>query len=74
MMPELDPFTRILLTIMIIIFGVFVVLCLYQWFVDFTRELQYINAEIRRTHGSEKRYWISQRKKLWLSIFPFIKR
>lgn len=71
---ELDPFTRILLTITVIIFGVFVFLCLYQWFFEFTSELRYLNAEIKRTQGKEKRYWICQRRKLWLSIIPFIKR
>lgn len=73
MIIELDPFSQVLLTIMLITFGVFVLLCVWQWFLDFRQELHYLNSEIRRTHGAEQRYWIEKRKKLWLSILPFIK-
>jgi len=71
---QLDPFTRIILTMGIIILGVVLALALAQWFLDFSKELRYINGEIKRTHGSERRYWMKERRKLWLSIFPFIKR
>ena len=40
---------------------------------DFSRELKYINCEIQRTDGSERRYWIRQRRRLWLSLIPFVK-
>ena len=39
----------------------------------FSRELRYVNSEIRRTDGSERRYWIKKRRRLWLSIIPFVK-
>lgn len=40
--------------------------------VDFFRELQYLNKEISCTSGAERRYWIQQRRRLWLSLLPFI--
>ncbi len=40
---------------------------------DFSQELKYINCEIRRTDGSERRYWIRKRRRLWLSLIPFVK-
>ncbi len=46
---------------------------LVSFFNDFSRELKYINCEIRRTYGSERRYWIHRRRRLWLSLIPFVK-
>ena len=41
---------------------------------DFTRELKYINREIERADdGGERRYWTRRKRRLWLSIIPFIK-
>lgn len=40
---------------------------------DFSQELKYINCEIRRTNGSERRYWKRKRRRLWLSLIPFVK-
>ena len=40
---------------------------------EFTLEIRYINNEIRRTTGNERRYWIYMRRRLWLSLIPFVK-
>lgn len=40
---------------------------------NFTQELKYLNNEIERTSGSERRYWIRRRWRLWLSLIPFVK-
>ncbi len=40
---------------------------------DFSRELKYLNNEIGRTTGAERRHWIRQRRRLWLSLIPFVK-
>jgi MFS family permease len=40
---------------------------------DFSLELKYLNTEIGRTEGAERRYYIRQRRKLWLSLLPFVK-
>ena len=57
------------LMIALIIFVVFAV----SFYNYFSRELQYLNTEIRRTDGEEKRYWIRKRRRLWLSLLPFVK-
>ena len=44
-----------------------------KFLVDFLRELSYLNKEIRCTHGRERKYWLAQRRKLWLSLIPFHK-
>ncbi len=40
---------------------------------DFSQELKYLNIEIGRTDGAERRYWLRQRRRLWLSLIPFVK-
>lgn len=40
---------------------------------DFSLELKYLNMEIGRTEGAERKYYIRQRRKLWLSLLPFVK-
>ena len=46
---------------------------LISFFNEFYREHKYINCEIKRTDGSERRYWIRRRRRLWLSLIPFVK-
>ena len=40
---------------------------------DFSRELRLLNGEIARTRGEERKYWQARKKKLWLSLIPFVK-
>ena len=54
-----------------ILLGLFVGLCLF--INDFSRELKYLNGEIGRTEGAERRHWIRQKRRLWLSWIPFVK-
>ena len=49
----------------------FVNLCMFA--NDFSRELKYVNGEINRTEGAEQRCWIRKRRRLWLSLIPFVK-
>lgn len=70
---ELDPFTRVFVTIAVIILGVFVMLIFASWLKDFSLELRYLNNEIKRTRGREQEHWIRERRKLWMSILPFVK-
>ena len=39
---------------------------------DFTKELRFLNMEIGRTDGEERTYWKRRRRRLWLSLLPFI--
>ena len=38
---------------------------------NFRDELNYINAEINRTVGSERIHWQHEKKRLWLSLIPY---
>lgn len=46
---------------------------LASYFSGFSRELRYLNMEIKRTQGRERKYYIRQRRRLWLSLIPFVK-
>lgn len=43
------------------------------FFHDFLRELRLLNMEINRSEGREREHYRRQRKRLWLSLIPFIK-
>ena len=75
-MPEannLDTELWILIGIVaaIILFGLLVGLCVF--INDFSQELRYLKNEIQRTEGAERRHWIRQKRRLWLSLIPFVK-
>lgn len=42
--------------------------------IEFSKDLRYINREISRTEGAERRYWQRQKRQLWLSLIPFYRR
>lgn len=54
-----------------LVLGLLSVLCLF--IMNFSRELRYINCEIGRNVGAERRHWIRKRRRLWLSLIPFVK-
>lgn len=61
----------------IIIGGIFCIALLVKfamWMNEFSRELRFLNNEIGRTNGEERRYWIAQKRRLWLSLIPFVRR
>ena len=39
----------------------------------FKAKLRYFNCEIYRNAGEEQKFWIRQRRRLWLSLIPFVK-
>ena len=43
------------------------------FFNKFSITLKYINTEIGRSEGEMKAYWLRRRRKLWLSLLPFLK-
>lgn len=59
--------------IIVAFFLMILVAGLVSFFRNFSRELKYINLEIQRTDGTERRYWIRKRRRLWLSLIPFVK-
>ena len=42
------------------------------WFQAFRKELRYINSEISRTTGRERAHWERRKKRLLLSLIPFV--
>ena len=46
---------------------------LIQHLTEFIQELRYLNKEIQCTSGAERKYWLQQRRRLWLSLLPFVK-
>ena len=75
-MPEINN-ANIELWRFISIVAFFVLFGLLVEFFKFTKafsaELRYLNVEIERTEGTERKYWIRRRRRLWLSLIPFIK-
>lgn len=62
--------------LIIILAGIFLIALLGAFIiflVDFYQELRYLSKEIQCTYGEERAYWIRQRRKLWLSLLPFMK-
>lgn len=64
-------------TVLIVIIAVFFVVLLFYGLVvflnEFSMELKYLNNEIRRTRGEDRKHWQRQKRRLWLSLFPFIR-
>ena len=59
---------------MAIVFVLFIlVFVLARLVTDFSRELRILNIEINRTEGAEREHYIRQRRRLWLSLLPFIR-
>ena len=42
-------------------------------FQAFSRELRYLNQEIARTEGREQQHYIKRKKRLILSLIPFVR-
>ena len=63
--------------ILFFLVGGLALLALVAWFAwyseKFSKELRYLNMEIRRTRGAERRHYLRRRRKLWLSLIPFVK-
>lgn len=62
----------------ILLLGAAVVLVLLliacvSFFNEFRKELRYLNVEIHRTEGEEQRHYIRRRRRLWLSLIPFVR-
>ena len=63
----------ILIALFGIVIGIGLLIAFALWLNDFSKELKYLNSEISRTDGREQRYWKRQRRRLWISIIPFVR-
>ena len=46
---------------------------LVLFLLAFKKELQYLEAEIARNDGPDRDYWIKKKRRLWLSLLPFVR-
>ena len=69
--PDTDFWILVCIIAIPILFGLLVGFCMF--INDFSRELKYINCEIGRNTGDERKYWIRQKRRLWLSLIPFVR-
>ena len=72
-MNETDFILYFLLGIGVLFVLIGMILSVASFVNDFSQELRLLNSEVRRTVGSERQYWIRRRRRLWLSILPFVR-
>lgn len=72
-MPETNIVTYCVIGILVIIFVLIVLISVVLFINDFSSELQRLNMEIGRTTGAERQHYIRRRRRLWLSLLPFVK-
>lgn len=70
---EMDAQTWFLIAVSALILGSLLIYSIALSIIEFTRELRYLNSEIHRAIGAERKYWIRQRRRLWLSLIPFVR-
>ena len=71
-----DTIDAFLIAVFIIITAVLLILLIVRialGFNNFKRNIKYVNMEIRRTRGSERKAWQKEKRRLWLSLIPFHK-
>ena len=64
-----------MLTIFVLATIGLILLCLWlvPVIIGFRDELEYLNMEIQRTEGRERAHWEKKKRKLWLSLIPFVR-
>lgn len=67
------PLFWILLGILVILILIVIIVYFVQWLNFFTQELRHLNNEIGRTTGREQKRWKRRKRRLLLSIIPFIR-
>lgn len=68
-----DTGLTIIIAALVLFFAVFIIIRLALTINDFQTELKYINGEIRRTSGKEREHWKKKKRRLWLSLLPFVR-
>ena len=72
--PKLDTTTTVMLVLVILIFATLLIALLVSKLSSFKHDLDIYNMEIARTTGAERQYWKRERRRLWLSLIPFVRR
>lgn len=68
---ETDRMLVLLVGVAVVVFLLIFVFELAQLISDFSKELWYLNMEIKRTEDEERKYYQQQRRRLWLSLIFF---
>ena len=68
---KLDSLAVVLLVVITLVIEAKILISLVIRFYYFRRDLLDLQNEIRRSEGSERRYWQREKKRLWLSLIPF---
>lgn len=63
----------VIIVIVIVFLGCMILARFVNWILTFRRELKLLKSEIGRTFGRERKYWVRKRRRLWLSILPFVR-
>ena len=72
-MNEIDTVIGLLVALTAVCALFFLLIGFVLRYGHFTRELRRLNNEIGRTYGAERRYWVRRRRRLWLSLLPFVR-
>lgn len=72
-MTDLDKALYAFVNAAVVLLFLLLLAVLVSFLHNFFCELKYLNYEIKRTDGSERRCWMQRRKKLLLSLLPFVK-
>ena len=73
MEPVIDGVTIAVVAIILGFVAIGAGMAFLKWWKDFREELEDIKYEISISKGREREWWIRRRRRLWLSILPFVK-
>ena len=70
---ETDPDFGLMIGLIAVIVLPVLLFSLARLVTDFSAELRLLNIEINRSEGAEREYYLRQRRRLWLSLIPFVR-
>lgn len=70
---ETDPDVGLMIGAIAVIVLLVLLFSVARLVTDFSAELRLLNIEINRTEGAEREHYLRQRRRLWLSLIPFVK-
>ena len=72
-MNNINPGIIFIMAIVVLLILFVIITGIIQFYNEFVAELEYLNSEIERTDVEERAYWSFRRRRLWLSLLPFVK-
>lgn len=70
---SINPLAFWLAVLLGLFFLIMLAAALGQKIGDFCDELQYLNSELQRAEPEKRKVWLRRRRRLWLSLLPFVK-